>query len=88
MTKNSVRNDEDLAADEIGKILRNARVEAGFSIVQIAEMTRITKSHITALEANDFESLPAAPIYRALFAIIAKWWGWIPNRLLMPINKV
>ena len=60
MTKNSVRNDEDLAADEIGKILRNARVEAGFSIVQIAEMTRITKSHITALEANDFESLPGA----------------------------
>ena len=58
MTKNSVRNDEALIADEIGKLLRNARVEAGFSIVQIAEMTRITKSHITALEANDFESLP------------------------------
>ena len=60
MTKNSVRNDEALIADEIGKFLRNARVEAGFSIVQISEMTRITKSHITALEANDFESLPAA----------------------------
>lgn len=60
MTKNSVRNDEALVADEIGKLLRNARVEAGFSIVQIAEMTRITKSHITALEANDFESLPGA----------------------------
>ncbi|MDP6217356.1 MAG: DUF4115 domain-containing protein, partial [Alphaproteobacteria bacterium] len=51
---------EALVADEIGKLLRNARVEAGFSIVQIAEMTRITKSHITALEANDFESLPGA----------------------------
>ena len=60
MTKNSVRNDEALVADEIGKLLRNARVEARFSIVQIAEMTRITKSHITALEANDFESLPGA----------------------------
>ena len=60
MTKNSVRNDEALVADEIGKLLRNARVEAGFSIGQIAEMTRITKSHITALEANDFESLPGA----------------------------
>ena len=60
MTKNSVRNDEALVADEIGKLLRNARVEAGYSIVQIAEMTRITKSHITALEANDFESLPGA----------------------------
>ena len=60
MTKNSVRNDEALVADEIGKLLRNARVEAGFSIVQIAEMTRITKSHIAALEANDFESLPGA----------------------------
>ena len=60
MAKNSVGNDEALVADEIGKFLRNARVEAGFSIVQIAEMTRITKSHITALEANDFESLPGA----------------------------
>ena len=60
MAKNSVGNDEALVADEIGKFLRNARVEAGFSIAQIAEMTRITKSHITALEANDFESLPGA----------------------------
>ena len=60
MTKNSVRNYKALVADEIGKFLRNARVEAGFSIVQIAEMTRITKSHITALEANDFKSLPGA----------------------------
>ena len=58
MIKNSVRNDEALVADEIGKLLRDARVEAGLSIIQIAEMTRITKSHITALEANDFESLP------------------------------
>ena len=58
MTSDSVRNDEALAADEIGTILREARVDAGVSLVEIAEMTRITKSHITALENNDFNKLP------------------------------
>ena len=58
MTKDSVRNDEAIAADEVGSLLREARVKAGFSVIQISELTRITKAHITALEANDFESLP------------------------------
>ena len=58
MTKDSVRNDEAITADVVGSLLREARVKAGFSVIQISELTRITKSHITALEANDFERLP------------------------------
>jgi cytoskeleton protein RodZ len=58
MTSDSVRNDEAITADDIGKFLRNARADAGFSVVEIAEMTRITKSHITALEDNDYSRLP------------------------------
>jgi len=82
MTKNSVRNDEALVADEIGKFLRNARVEAGFSIVQIAEMTRITKSHITALEANDFESLPGAAYIPGFIRNYCKMVGLDPKPLI------
>ena len=58
MTSDSVRNDEAITADDIGTLLRNARADAGFSVVEIAEMTRITKSHITALEDNDYSRLP------------------------------
>ena len=58
MTSDSVRNDEAITADDIGPLLRNARADAGFSVVEIAEMTRITKSHITALEDNDYSRLP------------------------------
>ena len=58
MTSDSVRNDEAITADDIGTFLRKARADAGFSVVEIAEMTRITKSHITALEDNDYSRLP------------------------------
>lgn len=58
MTNDSVRNDEAITADDIGTLLRNARADARFSVVEIAEMTRITKSHITALEDNDYSRLP------------------------------
>ena len=58
MISDSVRNDEAMTADDIGTLLRNARADAGFSVVEIAEMTRITKSHITALEDNDYSRLP------------------------------
>ena len=58
MSKDSVRSDEAVTADVVGSLLREARVKAGLSVVQISELTRITKGHITALEANDFERLP------------------------------
>ena len=58
MTNDSVLNDEAITADDIGTLLRNARADAGFTVVEIAEMTRITKSHITALEDNDYSRLP------------------------------
>ena len=58
MSKDSVRNDEAVTADVVGSLLREARVKAGLSVIQISELTRITKGHITALEANDFERLP------------------------------
>ena len=58
MTSDSVRNDEAITADDIGTFLRNARADSGFSVVEIAEMIRITKSHITALEDNDYSRLP------------------------------
>ena len=58
MTSHSVQNDEATPAVDIGTLLRNARADAGFSVVEIAEMTRITKSHITALEDNDYSRLP------------------------------
>ncbi len=51
--------DRDLA---IGAELRNARVQRGLTIEQVAQDTRISARFLRALEEDDFEALPA-PVY-------------------------
>jgi len=58
MTNSGFQNEEILSAEQIGPILCKARKEAGLSVIQISELTRITKSHISALEASQFDALP------------------------------
>ena len=82
MTKESVRNDEAIVADEVGSLLREARVKAGFSVIQISELTRITKAHITALEANDFESLPGIAYIPGFIRNYCKVVGLNPTPLI------
>ena len=47
---------------EFGKTLRNARETKGYTVSQLADMTRIKSSAIEGLENEDF-SMIAAPIY-------------------------
>ena len=82
MTKDNVQNDEAITADEVGSLLREARVKAGFSVIQITESTRITKAHITALEANDFESLPGIAYIPGFIRNYCKVVGLNPTPLI------
>jgi cytoskeletal protein RodZ len=47
---------------DIGATLRNARIQRGLSIEQAAQDTRISPRFLEALEAEQFDSLPA-PVY-------------------------
>jgi len=47
---------------DIGTTLRNARIERGLTISQAAQDTRISPRFLEALEAEQFDSLPA-PVY-------------------------
>jgi len=58
MFKSSDPEPEKVSDTEIGRQLRIGREAAGVSVAQLSETTRITKSHIKALEAGDFENLP------------------------------
>ena len=48
---------EDIA-QAIGRALKSAREESGLTIQDVAERTRISGSHLSALEAGQFERLP------------------------------
>ena len=49
----------DPATTSIGKLMQNARKQAGMSLEQAAAATRIKKAYIEALEEDDFRSLPS-----------------------------
>ena len=82
MTKDSVRNDEAITADEVGSLLREARVKTGLSVIQISELTRITKAHITALEASDFERMPGIAYIPGFIRNYCKVVGINPTPLI------
>lgn len=45
-----------------GDLLRNIRESAGATLAQVAEITKIGRGYLRAIESNDFENLPA-PVY-------------------------
>ena len=44
--------------NEIGSVLRNRRQQMGLSLEQVAERTKIRKTHLHALEEENFDELP------------------------------
>lgn len=47
--------------EEIGRRLREARQSAGMSLTEISEAIRVRPVYLTAIEAGEFERLPALP---------------------------
>ena len=56
-TQDEQNSGEQLAL-AIGKALASAREKSGLSVRDVAERTRISAAHLTALEAGQFERLP------------------------------
>ena len=58
MTESGGQNGQVLSPAEIGQALKTAREESGISLMEVAEQTCISQSHIKAIEAGDFDQLP------------------------------
>ncbi len=57
--RNKIAITADPATSTIGKLMQNARKQAGMSLEQASAATRIKKNYIAALEEDDFKSLPS-----------------------------
>lgn len=58
-----------------GSLLRRLRESCGASIDDVAEITKINKRYLKAIEENDFASLPAAVYVRGFILEYAKIMG-------------
>ena len=59
MDRNKIAITADPATSTIGKLMQNARKQAGMSLEQASAATRIKKNYIEAVEMDDFKSLPS-----------------------------
>lgn len=58
-----------------GSLLRRLRESAGASLDEVAEITKVGKRHLIAIETNDFAALPAAVYTRGFVAEYARVLG-------------
>ena len=65
--------------DFTGDVFRRLRESANASVEDVAEITKISKRYIKALEAEDFGTLPAPPYVRGFVAQYARVLGLEPE---------
>ena len=59
--------------DFTGELLRRVRESQGIELTEIANFTRISKSHLVAIEAEAYASLPALVYVRGFVGEVAKF---------------
>jgi len=67
----------DLPADAEfnGELLRRVRESRGLTILQVAERTRISRSHLENVEADRYKALPAVVYLRGILMNLAREYG-------------
>lgn len=65
-----------------GQILRAARQERGLSLEDAERGTRIRRQFLEALEADDYDRLPAPVYTRGFIRTYARWLGLDPEPIL------
>lgn len=68
-------------ADYDGPRLRRARMHRGFELEDIGQITKITLTHLQAIEDEAFDSLPAAVYVRGFVTAYARAIGLDPGRV-------
>jgi len=73
--------------EEIGALLRRAREEKQLSIEDVAEITKIRKSYLIAIEEGDTGSLPDDVYLRAFLRTYAKVVGVDLDQVMQAANE-
>jgi len=66
----------------VGEILKKTRAERGFSLEEVAAATKIHRSHLQALEENNFHCLPSATSARGFLKNYAEFLKLDPQPIL------
>jgi cytoskeleton protein RodZ len=72
---------------DIGRALRNARLQRGLTIEQAAQDTRISARFLEALETEDFDSLPAPVYVRGFLRSYANYLRLDPAPMLATLAR-
>ena len=78
----------DSAASSLGQYLQQIRKSKNLEIEQISAETRISKSTLAAIEADDFSHLPADAFARGLYALYAKTLGINSEEIIAWFNQI
>src|SRR5688572_6512620 len=83
----------------VGELLRSHREERQISVEEFSRLTKIKQAYVEALEATEFDKLPAAPFvkgyiriygqilgfdYKPVLAILRRDYGETPKGMLVP----
>jgi cytoskeleton protein RodZ len=71
----------------IGKLLASAREVKGMTTAEVADKLKLTARQIEALEAEEFEKLPAAVFVRGFIRNYARLVGLDADRLLVALGE-
>ena len=75
------QNAGDDCARISGSDLRNIRLAKGLSLKNVADITKIKKSYLEALERDDFDRFPATVFIKGFLKSYAKALGLNPNEI-------
>lgn len=68
--------------EPLGKTLKKAREKAGFNPQELVKETKISLSNLKAMEADDFNALPADAFCRGFYTIYAKTVNLDPEEMV------
>ncbi|WP_057742365.1 helix-turn-helix domain-containing protein [Liquorilactobacillus capillatus] len=71
---------------EIGKKLKNARIEKGYTLDDLQQITKIQKRYLIAIEDEKFDALPGRFYVKAFIRQYAETVGLDPEELLLSIS--
>lgn len=85
--RNHVTETTEAETIAVGELLQQKRQAADISIEEMAEITKISKTHLLAIEANRFEDLPGPAYLRGFIRLYAEQLGLDASQLLAQVNQ-